>query len=259
VSPIEIDERVVSRLCYAGAWAVAPALLVLDRETVRFANRALVQMLGYTDAHELLGHDESDVVRGLIGAASSLDATDGTEPHPAQSVTVKLLRKQGGSRQEAAYVASIEVDSVLLTLLYFHSARAAETRSTMAVEPDIGSAGPALGRAILEALPNPILIQDVETILYANAAARFFLHRADGLGIEGEPIASIVHPDGMDAMVERVRFVFETQHRLFNVPVKIRTPDGRPLHVVADAYPVHAGDVSAAVILATSVSEGRPD
>lgn len=259
MEPVEIDARVVSQLCFSGAWAVESPILVLDRDTVRFANQVLLRMLGYGDAHELIGHAAADVVRGLAGAASSLSPGEGSQAQPPHNVSAKLLRKRGGSRQETAYVAAIEVGSELLTLLFFYSAQGIESESRLPEKPDLGPGAPELGRAIIDALPVPILIQDFDTILFANAAARTYLQTPEGDRVEGQPIAAIVHPDGMDAMVERVQFVFDTQHTLRGVPVKVRTFDGRPFHTVADAYPIQSDGVLAALILATSVSEGRPD
>ena len=259
VGHIEIDQRAVSRLCYAGAWALGAPMLALDGENVRFANRALCGILGYADPRELLGRDVGSVVRGLMGAVSSLNVGGGSEVQPAHRVSAKLLRKQGGSRQESAYVASIEADGTWLTLLVFYAAQTSEPKHSLTAEREIGPKDPELGRAILEALPSPVLIQDVDTILFANAAARSYVGASKGTKLEGAPIASIVHPDGLDAMFERVRFVFEAQHRLQGVPVKLRTPDGRSLHVVADAYPVESDGLRAALIVATSVSEGKSD
>jgi len=106
--------------------------------------------------------------------------------------------------------------------------------------------------AILEVLPEIVLIHDRETILFANAACRRFLGAGSPSDLEGHSIDEIVHPDAREAGRERRGVLFECGRALKRVPLKLVSLDGRPRHVVADAHPLSFDDVSAAMVVAVS-------
>jgi len=118
--------------------------------------------------------------------------------------------------------------------------------------PEIGAGGAALALAILEVLSLGILIQDETTIFFANTTARAILGAGGSDRLEGRPITSIIHSDGLFSAVERMGFFFATRQKIRNVPIKLRTLDGRVLHAEADAYPLRVGAKIAALMV------GRP-
>src|SRR5205823_4911645 len=60
-------------------------------------------------------------------------------------------------------------------------------------------------RRLVELSPQAILVQDTETILYANLAAARLAGRADPSELPGCPMLELVHPDDRDAVRLRLR------------------------------------------------------
>jgi len=250
VENLTIAQRNAARFCCAGAWAAPVAALVFDARNVVFANDAALHRLGYSNASSLIGRAIDGVLHADVLPADTArrEIVAGTHT-PLLGMPTKLLSCAGAPRPEIADVFPIEIAGSTLTLFTLHAGEA-ETRHKPIPRPEeIGAIGPELGLAVLEAMALPILIQDQDTILFANAAARAHLGATDRSQIEGHPIMSIVHADGLSAAIERVGFVFATHQRLRRVPVKLRALDGRILHVEADAYPLRAGGQTAALLV----------
>jgi PAS domain-containing protein len=100
-----------------------------------------------------------------------------------------------------------------------------------------------------------MLIQDLDTILFANAITRGYFGAVDRSELEGRSILSIIHPDGMLSTMERVAFVFATHQRIREVPIKLKRLDGGIVHAVSDAYPIRAEGRWGALIVGEVVRE----
>jgi PAS domain-containing protein len=242
-------QRDVARFCFAGAWTAPVPALVFDSERVLFANAAVLHLLGYSDASSLVGTAFEGVFHpdALLAVVTRRDIVTRTG-RPLLGMPTKLLSTSGAPVQQIADVVPLEIADSALTLLTFET-QSPDARCRPIVEPDRGAIGPELGLAILEAMAIPLLIQDVDTILFANAAARVLLRASDRSKVEGQPIMSIVHADGLVAAIERVGFVFATHQRLRRVPVKLRALDGHIFHVESDAYPLSEGGAAAALLV----------
>lgn len=87
-----------------------------------------------------------------------------------------------------------------------------------------------LHEAALEALPVPVIVHDLEFVIYANAAACAAFRATDRTQIEGHLITDFVHEDGLDAGRERRRLILEEGHGFSNVLVKALAVDGTAVY-----------------------------
>ena len=254
--------QLVGEFCYAGAWVAPVPVIVLDARNIVFANAAALRRLDYVDADELIGKpiDRALHPDALPAELSRCEVVAHTR-RPLLGVPTKLRSRTGEPRHEMASVFPVGTADSHLTLLALgthedgHSPGA--TRGGTPAVPDLGEFGGELGVAILEALAAPILIQDIDTILFANAAARGHLAASDRSQLEGRHIMSIIHPDGMLATIERVGFVFATRQKLTAVPLKLKTLDGRTIHAEGDAYPLKASGRWGVLVLGRFVRDGE--
>jgi PAS domain-containing protein len=230
-----------AEFCYAGAWVAPVPALVVDQQAVVYANAAAVRLLGYEDVTALLDLPldrilHSDALAGELARREVLAATQ----QPLFGVPTKLRCCSGEPRHALANVFPIEVAGSCLTLFTFEADEECGARCKSASAPAATELGLALGWAVLESMSTPMLIQNLDTIVFVNAAARGFLRASDRSQIEGRSVMSIVHPDGVRAAIERVVFVFATHQGLRDVPLKLKALDGSVFHAEADAYPVRA-------------------
>ena len=250
------DDQLVCKLCYAGAWVAPVPFLVYEAHTVLFANDAAVRAFGYRDAWDVIGLGVESLVHPdvLPAALTRLDLVTKSS-HSFPATPAKILTADGGAAHVQVSVFPITVNGNTLAAVEFEISSWPQPAPKWPPPPEIGALGPALGRALLDASPTPIMIQDVDTILFANKAARDHLGSRVREDLEGKPIMSIVHPDGLFAAMQRVAFAFATRQHLTSVPTKLRCADGRVLHVTADAYPIAAAGSWAAVLVARSMRE----
>jgi PAS domain-containing protein len=242
--------REVAAFCFAGAWIAPVPLFVVDHQAVVFANAAALRLLDYEDASALFGQPLDRILHAdALVAEFARREVLATIRQPLLGVPTKLRSGRDEPRQALADVAPLEVDGRQLTLFTFDPALSPETRSKPGPAPEAKQLDHELGWAILESMNTPILIHDLDTILFVNAAARPFFRATDRMQVEGRPITAVVHPDGVLATLERVVFFFATRQRLRGVPVKMKAVDGTAFHVEGDAYPILAGNRWGALVV----------
>ena len=171
----------------------------------------------------------------------------------------KLLTADGGTAQHVINLYLIEVDGCALTVAEFDISAWPLPAHKSPRAPQLGAIAGPLGRELLETSSVPMVLQSVDTIIFANRAARDHLGVSEPTELEGQPILSIVHPDGLFSTIQRVAFVFAAHQPLHSVPTKLRCADGRVLHVTADAYPVKASGHWAAILVTRSYRESDPE
>ena len=82
-----------------------------------------------------------------------------------------------------------------------------------------------------------------------NRSARSLVRAHDRSQVEGQPSTALSHNDSLSARVERLEFVFKTGQAVRDVPIKLRTVDGTPIHTKGDVYPISADGVRLALIV----------
>jgi hypothetical protein len=240
----------VADYCYAGAWVAPVPLLVFDRQTVVFANAAALDLLGYARFEDLVGAPlhralHSDALTAELARRDVIGATH----QPILGVPTKLRARDGEPKPVLADVFPIEVEGADLTLFAFGGPDPVRPLGKPGPAPaPPATFGPQLGWAVLEPLTTSMMIQTLDTIVYANRQAREHMRANDRSDLEGRSVQSIVHPDGIVSAIERVLFVFATQQRLTDVPVKLKAIDGSIVHAIADAYPMRTSRGWAALI-----------
>ena len=167
----------------------------------------------------------------------------------------KLLTAEGQPLQGSVDLIPIGLGDASYTLLTFGPPHLfALPRS--APTSDLSWLDPRLGASMLEVMPEAMLIQDMDTVLFVNALAREYMCAADWCDIEGRPILSFVHRDGLISAIERVAFVFATHQRVHGVPLKLQTVTGSVIHALGDAYPMRVNGHWGALIVGQFLREG---
>jgi len=92
-----------------------------------------------------------------------------------------------------------------------------------------------LHEAALEGLPLPVIVHDIDMIIYANPEACRALGARDRTELEGLPISSIVHPDGREAGLQRRKLLLESGGAFRDVAVKLIDLRGSTLYLTGSA------------------------
>ncbi len=92
-----------------------------------------------------------------------------------------------------------------------------------------------LHEAALEGMPLPVIVHDLEMVIYANAEACRALGAATRDLLEGRPLAELTHPDGRDAGAERRRFLMESGQVFRDIAVKMLDVNGATVYVTGSA------------------------
>ncbi len=117
-----------------------------------------------------------DVLRGRAHEADRcVDMSQSFSATPT-----KLLTADGEAPQHTVDLFPIEVDGSTLAAVEFDISCWQQPAPKAPAAPQIGAMAGSLGRALLEASSTPTLIQDVDTILFANRTARDRLGVGDG-------------------------------------------------------------------------------
>jgi PAS domain S-box-containing protein len=95
-----------------------------------------------------------------------------------------------------------------------------------------------LFEAALEALALPVLLHDEDRVIFANASAREFLGAATRADIEGLPLDTFVVPDMEAVTQERRAYLMRDRVAFPDVPIKMRTLDGRTVRLTVAARPI---------------------
>jgi len=86
-------------------------------------------------------------------------------------------------------------------------------------------------RSLVELIPDPVLVSDLETILYANQAALTLVGATDAADLIGQPLRVVFHPDDHHKVSERSALVFERNGTLPLERRRMIRLDGEPIDV----------------------------
>jgi len=113
----------------------------------------------------------------------------------------------------------------------------------------LGPQDPARNAAVFEALPKSLLIHDEHTILATNAACRRVFGATSAEQLAGQPLETIVHPDGREAGATRRAVIFRGGvPGLTRVPLKLRRLDGTEVRLAVDAVALEVGGHRATLV-----------
>lgn len=106
----------------------------------------------------------------------------------------------------------------------------------------------SLHEAALEGHPDPIIVHDYDTILYANPAALQALRASGRDDVIGMPAAHFTHEQSREAGAERRRLVLEHGVWLKEACVKLRACDGTVWKMTGEAGRIGDGEPMVMVI-----------
>lgn len=109
--------------------------------------------------------------------------------------------------------------------------------------------------AVLEALPNPVFIHDMDTVLWANQAGCKMLDAPGPSALEGRPLRLFVHVDGHAAGAERREALLIHGAPIPSVRVKLVDVNDRTLYCDGGAWPVQCADRTLVVTVGTGYYE----
>lgn len=92
-----------------------------------------------------------------------------------------------------------------------------------------------LHEAALDGLPLPVIVHDLEMIIYANPEACRVLGAEQRTQLEGQALSTIVHPDGREAGAQRRQLLLETGHVFRDISVKMLDLSGATVYVTGTA------------------------
>ncbi|MEZ4392386.1 MAG: PAS domain S-box protein [Polyangiales bacterium] len=212
----------------------ADALFVADASLRYVAvNRGACDALGYTH-DELLAMRVPELVAPTDLASRPLDLTEVDRGEVVRS-SRRLLRKDGSFRWFELATRRLDDGRYVSVARDVEEQRVAAERLRLSEQSF---------RALIEAMPDGIVIHRDGVIVYANPAAYTMLRLTDGARLEGRPVASIIHPDDLPIAAARIRAM---QSGLDSVPVQ----DER--FIRADGEVLHAE-----VLALRSVFQGEP-
>jgi PAS domain S-box-containing protein len=157
------------------------------------------EMLGRS-RDELIGLHVSTVIEpdDLRRRPVDLAALDPTVPHIVQ----RRLRRADGT----TFVAEIAVSSIeggfYFSIVRDITARREAEEATRRAEQNF--------RALLDVLPDIVVVHRLGTIVYANATAERVCRAGPGLALVGRPVINLVHPDDRAMVTARIRKMLET-------------------------------------------------
>jgi PAS domain S-box-containing protein len=111
--------------------------------------------------------------------------------------------------------------------------------------------GLTLYEAIAESLPHPVLVHDVDTILYANKAALRVLRALERCDVEGHPVDRFTHKHSLDSGRERRRLMIEHGAWLRGVEARLVACDGSVVEVRGEAGPISVAGKTVVMLVGT--------
>ena len=96
----------------------------------------------------------------------------------------------------------------------------------------------AICRAVLDALPDPVLIYDDSCVLYANAAANRILGGSEPSKLLGMSVENFILPDLAEINNARRAYVLNQGVEIRDLILKIRDLEGRPTVLRVDIKPI---------------------
>lgn len=212
----------------------ADALFVADTR-LRYidVNARACDALGFTRA-ELLGFSVSDLV-----APDDLSANPLARARLDQGELVRSSRrlrcKDGSHRWFELATRRLPDGRYVAIARDVQDQRAAEERLRRSEESF---------RALIEAMPDGIVIHRAGVIVYANPAAHSMLRMPEGQRLEGRSVLSMLHPDDYAVAAERIRALASGMTSVPPTDERFVRADGQVLH--------------AEVIALRSVFQGEP-
>lgn len=231
--------------------AVSTPVFIVDSDSVVVANAAARALLGAVDPAQVEGMAFEDLLHpdAWPAARQRLDIVLNSG-RTLERVPSKVRSIDGRPIRVTVDVVPLHLASTALALYAFEVAGQERAIPPSPAYMDRGT----LHENALERLPDPVLIHDRDSVVFANLAMREMLQASHAEQVEGRQFASFVHPDGFQAGAERRRLLFERGNALRGVPAKIVTVDGETIHVQGDAIPLTADDITAVVITAHLVA-----
>jgi PAS domain-containing protein len=90
----------------------------------------------------------------------------------------------------------------------------------------------------MDALRIPVLLHEDDVIIFANAAAAEFLGAEPGADIAGLSLDTFVVPELASITKERRNYLLHTGVTFADLPIQMRTLDGRTVRLKIDARPI---------------------
>ncbi len=117
----------------------------------------------------------------------------------------------------------------------------------MPVQPDRDEMNQIL-MAAMDTLDLPILLHDYDQILFTNAAAARILGAAPGADMAGLGLEAFIIPELASMTTERRAYLLRNHVAFADLPIKMRTLDGRTIRLRVDARPVRFQDRTFGVV-----------
>lgn len=196
------------------------------------ANRALLQMLGYTN-EELAGLEPLALVHADDQTlARRLVASDGAEAAAAHSVELRVLTKSARSIW-VAVVNTPLLDAAGQASGYVTQMENISERKTQAATL---ADNEARYRTLIERTPEPVMVLRDERIVFVNAAAVRAFGAASQQQLVGEPAIARVHPDHRELVAERLRALASgAATELPRIELRMLALDGSAIEVEAQS------------------------
>jgi PAS domain S-box-containing protein len=235
------DAELVSALIAAAVQAIPHPLLISDYETVLWVNEPCRRLLAGSGTQDVTGRSVLDVVHPDMRKATA-ERKDVVlhRNQPMDGLPMKFVALDGSVVSDTVSLVPIEFDGRKCALGFFGTpSRPARERGVSVG----GSCAASQYALIFESIPACLLLHDNARILAANAACRQILGATSREQLVGQPIESIVHPDGLESGVARRRMMSELGvDHLQRVPVKLRRAHGDELRLRVDALVLSTSD-----------------
>ena len=241
----------IAELCAATLDLVERTILVSDHNVILFANPSAATFLHAESASDLVGVATEELSHPDSQAAAKMRRELAAEMgEELSALPTKIVARDGLSFSDVVDMCPIAFGE---QIAFVYTAGIPSNR-----ERPCGAFLAAADRtnrddlfeAILEAIPDIVLIHDEELILFANAACRRFLGACSPQDIEGRPVDVIIHPDAYAAGRERRKLLLDGGQPIRDIPLKVISLANQAKHVTVDAYPLTIGGavVAGAVI-----------
>jgi PAS domain S-box-containing protein len=223
------------------------ALSVFDAETGRFVevNEAWSRLYGYS-----------------IEEARSMQVTDVSAEPDASRAAMATAREVGGARIPIRWQKRKD-GSVFPTEMTVGLIRDGERRLFFAHIDEIterlraeeaSRRSDASFRALIEGMPDAVIVHDAKNLVYLNPAARSLLGYGEEEQVEGRDGIEIVHPDDRQTVYERVAAMKELGVRVPPREERLLRRNGEAVFVEMVAMPVQFGGRPVIVAIARDLT-----
>ena len=251
-----VDRDQIDQLCAATLDLVERTILVSDNAVIVYANPSTAALLRASSAADLIGirteefsHPDSRAAAKLRRDLVAKMGEDLTE------LPTKVVARDGSSFSGVTNMSPIPFGD---QVAFVYSGRMPSDEANLNGNPQLPTdkaRRSGLFEAILEVIPDIVLIHNVEHILFANAACRRYLGAGSPEEIEGRPVDVIVHPDAYAAGRERRQLLLDNGQPMKGIPLKIVSLENQAKHVTCDAYPLTIdGSIVAAAVIAPATT-----